>query len=90
MFASNEEWEIFFRERFTLFNKPIIKYIKSSILLGIKVNLNSIMSNYVWQLGDGRNINLWLDNWLGRPLVDSMHIPIHPHKFLKACGRLYT
>lgn len=84
MFASNEEWAVFFRARFTFFNKPIIKYIKSSIWPRIKVNLNSVMSNSIWQLGDGRSINFWLDNWLGRPLVDYMPIPIHLHKLLKA------
>ncbi|XP_019427157.1 PREDICTED: uncharacterized protein LOC109335477 [Lupinus angustifolius] len=33
--------------------------------------------NSIWLLGNGHNINYWLDNWLGSPLADLLDIP-HP------------
>jgi hypothetical protein len=37
-----------------------------------------------WLLGGGRNINFWLDNWCGQPLVHVLNIPSWAHPRLNA------
>lgn len=70
MMASDKEWAVFLRSRFTHANKPVVKYVKSTIWPGIKINMHTVLSSSVWQLGDGTTINFWLDNYLDEPLVD--------------------
>lgn len=84
MLSSRKEWVVSFRQRFSFINKPCIKYIKSSIWPGVKVNLHTVLDNSMWQIGDGRSINFWLDNWLSQPLAEQLQIPDHMHKDLKA------
>lgn len=31
--------------------------------------------NFEWIIGNGNNINLWLDNWMGTPLVTLFNVP---------------
>lgn len=33
-------------------------------------------------VGDGKNINFWLDNWLSKLVVYTLNIPVHLYKFL--------
>jgi hypothetical protein len=35
-----------------------------------------IKDNSIWLLGNGENINFWLDKWCGDPLVEQLHIPV--------------
>lgn len=83
LLASNKEWAGFLRQMFSFINKPCINYIKPSIWPGIKLNLLTVMENSIWQIGDGKNINFWLDNWLSSPLADQLQILEHMQKLLK-------
>lgn len=31
--------------------------------------MDIILANFIWLIGNGEHINLWLDNWRGTPLV---------------------
>ncbi|XP_019435927.1 PREDICTED: uncharacterized protein LOC109342391 [Lupinus angustifolius] len=86
MLSSNQEWAGFFKKRF---GKPK-KYYKSSIWPGIKANLQLAISNSMWLIGDGREINFWNDNWLGRTLVDLLNIPPELHSSLLASVADFT
>lgn len=65
-------------------HKPIIKYIKSVIWPGIKSNVQPVLFNSIWQIGDGNKVNFWLDNWIDQPLMDFLKIPVILHKCLNA------
>ncbi|XP_058783255.1 uncharacterized protein LOC131657925 [Vicia villosa] len=64
-------------------NRFINYSIKSSIWSSIKGNLSMITDNCQWLIGDGSNINFWLDNWYGEPLVDVFKIPSVFHQSLQ-------
>lgn len=53
-----------------------MNYVKSSLWLGLKLNMNSVLDNTCWQIGDGSSINFWKDNWLSKPVVDFLNIPL--------------
>lgn len=36
--------------------------------------MDTILANFIWLIGNGEHINLWLDNWLGTPLVSIFNI----------------
>lgn len=82
--ASDKEWANFLKVRFSLFHKPSSKYVKSSIWSGIRANMQTIFSNSVWMIGDGKDTNFWLDNWVSKPLVDILNIPVGLHTLLTA------
>ncbi|XP_019460143.1 PREDICTED: uncharacterized protein LOC109359903 [Lupinus angustifolius] len=82
MFSSNQEWAILYRHRFGRGTSPSQRYFKSSIWPGIKSNWHTVMSNSIWLVGEGKSVNFWLDNWLGSPLMDSIHIPEEFHSSL--------
>ncbi|XP_019451747.1 PREDICTED: uncharacterized protein LOC109353840 [Lupinus angustifolius] len=80
MSSSSQKWAILYRHRFGRGTYPSQRYFKSSIWPDIKSNWHTVMSNSIWLVGEGKNIHFWLDNWLGSPLVESLHIPdeFHP------------
>lgn len=59
-------------------------YVKSSIWPGIKRKIYTVMSNAIWEIGDGSGINFWLNNWYNDPLVDLLDFPVNLHKDLQA------
>lgn len=64
--------------------KPPINYVRSSLWPGIKGNLQTVLSNSTWQIGDGRSTNFSLDKWLSHPLVDLLQIPSNLQNHLMA------
>jgi len=46
---------------------------------GIKPHIGDVISNSLWIVGNGENISLWNDNWLGTPIVDLFHIDLYFH-----------
>lgn len=40
------------------------------------------MENPSWLIGNGREVNLWLDNWCGTPLATKFNIPNKYNKHL--------
>lgn len=43
-------------------------HVASSIWPGLKPYVSTIFENYVWIIGDGKQINFWNDKWLSRPI----------------------
>ncbi|GAU16832.1 hypothetical protein TSUD_367790 [Trifolium subterraneum] len=81
---SNLQWAKFLRHRVLKGSSPISYHIFSSIWSSVKNNFHDVCSNSSWQIGNGEEVNLWLDPWCGDPLVVSLDIPIHMHSSLKA------
>ncbi|CAL0322191.1 unnamed protein product [Lupinus luteus] len=75
--ASDLDWTILFRQRFFKHDKMRSNYVKYSIWPGIKRVWNEINENCIWIVGNGSTISYWFDNWLGTPLVETLHIPSH-------------
>ncbi|XP_019437071.1 PREDICTED: uncharacterized protein LOC109343269 [Lupinus angustifolius] len=73
--AWHKEWATFYKKRFCKSSKSRSTYMKSSVWPGVKRYWHLIMENSIWLLGNGNNINYWLDNWLGYPLTDLLGIP---------------
>jgi len=71
---SNSQWAELFRWRYFTNGRLTMGYIKSSVWTSLKVHVGTSISNSLWVVGTGANINLWADNWLGESLVDLFHI----------------
>ncbi|MCH91017.1 putative ribonuclease H protein [Trifolium medium] len=81
---SNLQWAKFLRHRVFKGSKPISYHIFSSNWSSVKNNLQEVYYNSSWQIGNGEEINFWLDPWCGEPLVLSLAIPSQMHYLLKA------
>ncbi|KAI5393298.1 hypothetical protein KIW84_060425 [Lathyrus oleraceus] len=65
-YANN--WASLLREIVIRNNKSITYHVFSSIWSNTKLELNNVLDNSSWCLGDGKSISLWFDNWCGSPL----------------------
>jgi hypothetical protein len=74
---SQSTWAVLLRDRVFRKGKAIQYHIFSSLWSSIKDEFDVVRDNTVWLLGNGVNINFWLDNWCGDPLVEQLRIPIH-------------
>ena len=75
--SSSSPSAILLSSRFLKENFQVVKaYKKSSVWLGLKKVWNSFFSTLQWNVGNGRKISFWHDNWLGAPLVSK--IGLHP------------
>jgi hypothetical protein len=79
---SQSSWAVLLRDRVLRNGKAIRYHVFSSIWSGIKNELDVINDNSVWLLGNGSNINFWVDKWCGEPLVEQLGIPLHLHHLL--------
>jgi ribonuclease HI len=79
----NSQWSMLFKRRYFSNGKPILRYFKSSVWSGIKVQVGTVLANSLWIIGTGENINFWMDNWLGEPLADLLNIDNNLHRHLK-------
>ena len=52
---------------------PKLQWHKSSIWGALKSHLQSLISESIWVIGRHSKVRFWLDNWLGSPLIDSIH-----------------
>lgn len=84
MINSHSAWAILLKDSVFKKGRVIKHHIYSSIWSGIKDELEVIYDNSVWLVGDGSNINFWLDSWCGDPLVDQLHIPAQFRNLLSA------
>jgi ribonuclease HI len=81
---SQSSWAVLLRDRVLRHGKAIRYHVFSSIWSGIKKELGVIHDNSVWLLGNGANINFWVDKWCGDPLVEQLGIPLHLHHLLNS------
>jgi hypothetical protein len=81
---STEDWAILLKSRVLRKNNTITHHISSSIWSSIKDSYFELMDNTSWLLGRGDNINFWLDEWCGQPLVHTLQIPSHLHQNITA------
>ncbi|XP_019423031.1 PREDICTED: uncharacterized protein LOC109332502 [Lupinus angustifolius] len=84
MRISSHEWACFYRERFGCHWTHSSRYFKSSIWPRIRDNWSLTSENAIWLVGDGHQVNFWLDNWIEEPIVDLMNIPLLLQASLKA------
>jgi mannosylglycoprotein endo-beta-mannosidase len=74
---SQATWAILLRDRVLKKGKAIRYHVFSSLWSGIKDEFAVINDNSVWLLGNGTQINFWVDHWCGDPLVEQLGIPVH-------------
>jgi hypothetical protein len=84
LFNSKASWAVLLRDRVFRKGKVIRYHIFSSLWSSIKDEVEVVRDNTVWLLGNGDNINFWLDNWCGDPLVEQLGIPVHIRPLLTA------
>ncbi|XP_019433239.1 PREDICTED: uncharacterized protein LOC109340119 [Lupinus angustifolius] len=72
MRCDNQDWAIFYRNRFGHYKDPPNRHFKSSIGSGIKENWSITSTNSIWLIGNGENVNFWKENWLGSSLLASV------------------
>lgn len=73
---SNDHWAKLVKFRALRQCITIYHHIFSSIWSGVNESYNTIISNSIWTIGNGREINFWLDDWCGNFLAQSLNIPI--------------
>ncbi|XP_026450339.1 uncharacterized protein LOC113350414 [Papaver somniferum] len=71
---SKEEWAQFFNAKFKdKYGLWITSWKQSSIWKGIKWDWNYLKENVRWTVGNGANISVWFDTWVGdSPLVNQI------------------
>ncbi|GAU48769.1 hypothetical protein TSUD_406120 [Trifolium subterraneum] len=74
---SDEDWAKILRNRVMRKGKAINHHINSSIWSSVKQEVQVILDNSCWRVGNGQCINLWTDSWCGEPLATSQNI--HPN-----------
>ncbi|XP_024632876.1 uncharacterized protein [Medicago truncatula] len=77
LFTQDSQCSRLFQQRFLSYGLPRTRYFKSSIWPGVSEFLNVVTENSVWIIGNGNNINLWLDNWMDTSLVSLLNVPRH-------------
>jgi ribonuclease HI len=77
IFTSQCSWAKLLKDRVLRGKKTIQHHIFPSIWSSVKDEFNVLMSNSIWLLGNGENINFWNDPWCGVPLSVQFQIPAH-------------
>jgi len=80
---SMEDWAILLRSKVCRGNNIISHHIFSSIWSSVKSEFNIINDNCSWIIGNGENINFWLDSWLEKPIASILNLPKNVHSTLK-------
>jgi len=80
---STEDWAILLRSKVCRGNNIISHHIFSSIWSSVKSEFNIINDNCSWIIGNGENINFWLDSWLEKPIASILNLPKNVHSTLK-------
>jgi hypothetical protein len=81
---SKEDWALLLRSKVIRGRRVISHHIFSSIWSSIKNEFSNVQTNCGWQLGNGEDINFWLDNWCGVSIASQLNIPPHLHGNLTA------
>jgi ribonuclease HI len=84
MMNSNEDWAVLLKDRVLRKKKTITHHIFSSLWSSIKHVYPDLLFNSSWVLGDGANINFWIDSWCGDSIASLLHIPESLQVGLKA------
>ena len=76
---SKEDWALLLKSKVIRGRRVISHHIFSSIWRSIKNEFSTIQSNCGWQIGNGNDINFWLDNWCGVSIASQLNISPHFH-----------
>jgi len=79
MLSDDSQWFNILKQIYLKGGRPRARYLKSSIWPSIKAHICTIISNLIFIVGSGENINFWKDNWIREPLVDLLHIDPRYH-----------
>ena len=74
MVHSEEQWAYVLRSRVIRGSYCIQHHIFSSIWSGVKNEYQTILDKSMWLVGDGENINCWMDNWCGEVLAQALNL----------------
>ena len=84
LLSSKEDWATLLRSKVIRGRRVISHHIFSSIWSSVNNEFSTIQANCGWQLGNGNNINFWLDNWCGISIASQLNIPQHLQENLNA------
>ncbi|GAU47191.1 hypothetical protein TSUD_350560 [Trifolium subterraneum] len=84
---SDEDWAKILRNRVMRKGKAINHHVNSSIWSSVKQEVQVILDNSCWRVGNGQCINLWTDSWCGEPLATSQNI--HPNVLIWLPSKLH-
>jgi len=76
LLQSQEQWAQMIRSRVLRGNNCIRHHVFSSIWSSAKNEFNIIKDNSNWLVGNGTQINFWLDSWCGDPLHQVLNVTI--------------
>jgi len=74
LLQSDEDWAILLSSRVMRSSTCINHHIFSSIWSRVKSEYCVLKENTCWATREGKQINFWLDQWCGEPLVQSMQL----------------
>jgi len=74
LLQSQEYWAQMIRSRVLRGNNCIRHHVFSSIWSSAKNEFNIIKDNSNWLVGNGAQINFWLDSWCGDPLQQVLNV----------------
>lgn len=79
--SSDKQWVCFLKARFLRSISMITYYVQSSIWPGVKSSFPIVLKNSIWIIGNGTNVNFWLDRWISDPIAKKLSLPtsLHPH-----------
>ncbi|KAF6175182.1 hypothetical protein GIB67_022863 [Kingdonia uniflora] len=85
-----DDWAKFIRAKFTARNGDLYTYFRgSSVWAGLKWAMPMVKQHTGWIAGDGKDIDLWRDNWCAlesiKELVDNKNIPWKQMKAKVSC-----
>jgi hypothetical protein len=72
--SSDEKWAALCHAKYMRHGNPVQAYMNSSFWHGMKNHVTTVKANTIWLIGTGNSISFWTDNWLGNPLVDTLHL----------------
>lgn len=86
---SNEDSALLLRSQVFRGKRVITHHIFSSLWSSIKSEVSTLENNCRWIIGNGKNINFWLDSWCDRPIVSILNLSDHVHCNLTARVRFH-
>jgi len=74
LLQSEEKWASILIRKIIRRNRCISYHISSSIWSNTKAKFQTIQDNTTWLIGDGADVNFWIDSWCGDPIAQTFNI----------------